>query len=109
MQQSSLVCVAPDQPIEIPYDRARGDLGDLYFRVTNANGNEFAGKVLPTDPPLRWHMHDFTPSFQRGLADAMMGADGGVPDLYARTGNDVSVFYGNPESLRVKIKVIRRC
>jgi beta-lactamase regulating signal transducer with metallopeptidase domain len=109
MQQSSLVCVAPDQPIEIPYDRARGDLGDLYFRVTHANGNEFAGTTAPGGPSLRWRVHDFTPSFRRVLADGMKGADGGMPDLYAPTGGDVSVFYGDPESLQVKIKVVRRC
>jgi hypothetical protein len=109
LRQSARVCVAPDQPIAIPYDRGPGDLGDLYFHVEHASDHAFTGATLSTDPPLLWHVYGFAPTFHRVTADAFEGDKGGVPDIYARTGSDVSVFYGNPENLQVNIKIDPGC
>jgi hypothetical protein len=110
LQQSSLVCAAPDQPIDIPYDRGPGDLGDLYFHVAQATGNAFAGTTAPRpDPPLQWHVYGFTPSFDSALADGMIGNIGRAPDLYTRTGSSLSIFYGHSKDLKIKIKIDRNC
>ena len=110
LQQSSVVCVASDQPIQIPYDHGPGDLGNLYFHVAYATGKEFEGTPSPYPaPPYQWHIYGFTPVAHSYFADGVKGEVNKLPDLYARDRGTTGLVYGNPEDLKVEIKIAQHC